>query len=175
MSRTQTKGGQTADIEHNKSFQIFPSDSVDITISGAKLHCNKSGNYALQLEGDTTPRIFALVAGKTYRFRVKRVWRTNTDTTTAQITDEDFAAVADTPVQLNHPQLDPAVNPVVTSLDAVTTYTEGVDYNIDYAAGTITVLSTGSMVDGTHYLVDYTYMTGNDLFGLSSIEVAGTN
>ncbi len=79
MSRQQTKGGQTADIEPNKSFVITASDNADITFVGAKVHCNNTGNYNLELEGDVEPQILFLVAGVTYPFRLKRLWLTNTD------------------------------------------------------------------------------------------------
>lgn len=79
MSRKQTKGGQTADVEFNKSFAITASDTVDIDVVGAKVHCNISGNYAIQLEGDSASQIFSLTAGVTYPFRIKRLWATGTD------------------------------------------------------------------------------------------------
>jgi len=80
--RTQTKGLQTADVEFNKSFAIAASDTVDIEVVGAKIHCNVEGNYNLLLEGDTDPHIFALKAGVTYPFRVKRVYLTNSVSST---------------------------------------------------------------------------------------------
>ena len=83
--RQQTKGNQTADIEPNKSFQITADDNADISIVGAKIHCNSTGNYNIQLEGDDTSLIFFLVAGVTYPFRVKRVFLTNTDNATGLI------------------------------------------------------------------------------------------
>ncbi len=57
---------------------------------------------------------------------------------------------------------------VVTSLDGSITYTEGVDYTVDYENGTLTVLNTGSMSPSTQYTISYqteisaVYYRGND-------------
>jgi len=64
------------------------------------------------------------------------------------VTDEPFVSAYDTPVSL-------ANNNIQSGTVVVTTYIEGSDYTIDYAAGTITVLSTGNMIDATSYLIDY--------------------
>jgi len=44
---------------------------------------------------------------------------------------------------------------VVTSADAVTTYTRDTDYTIDYMNGKITVISGGDMAETTAYLISY--------------------
>lgn len=171
--RTQTKGGQTADIEPNKSFAIVASDAVDIDTVGAKVHCNVSGKYNIQFEGDSAPQILSLTAGVTYPFRVKRVWATGTDLVSNPVVDELFASVFDVPVSLAHANMDASVVAIVTSQDGGTTYTAGTDYTVDYAAGTITVLSTGTMLDATSYKIDYTYLTVG-VTGITSIIVPGT-
>lgn len=72
------------------------------------------------------------------------------------ITDESFTSAYDTPVPLAHQKIiDSSV--VVTTTDGNTTYVEGTDYTMDYPAGTITVLSSGSMADGVEYYIDYNY------------------
>ncbi|RJP80014.1 MAG: hypothetical protein C4524_04320 [Candidatus Zixiibacteriota bacterium] len=37
----------------------------------------------------------------------------------------------------------------------------GVDYEMDYAAGTLTALSSGAMVDGSEYLIDFSFTVEN--------------
>lgn len=74
--------------------------------------------------------------------------------TTNGVTDESFTAQFDQPVELDNVHLkNSTVN--VTSNDGLTQYAEGTDYTIDTEDGTITALSTGSMVDGQSYLIDY--------------------
>lgn len=80
-----------------------------------------------------------------------------TETLTAPYTasykvDEKFRAAYDTPVPLGHARIEEG-SVVVT--DGTNTYTEGVDYTLDYERGTITVLSSGDMSDGTEYYVSY--------------------
>ena len=76
---------------------------------------------------------------------------------TVSIVNEAFTSSADTGVSLAYINLDTTVAPVVTSTDGATTFTVTTDYTIDSAAGEITVLSTGTMVDATGYHIDYTY------------------
>ena len=73
-------------------------------------------------------------------------------TASYEVDDEEFTAAYDTPVKLAHTRIEQG-SVVVT--DGTTTYTEGVDYVVDYENGTITVLSSGSMADGVTYQVDY--------------------
>jgi hypothetical protein len=79
MAKNFTKGGQIVDMEANYPFDITAHDDNNINVVGAKVHCNQTGNYNLELEGSTTPKIFYLVAGVTYPFRVRKVKLTNTD------------------------------------------------------------------------------------------------
>lgn len=79
MAKSHTKAGQTALLEVNASMAVTPSDTVDISEVGALLHCNKTGNYNLLLSGDTEPRVFFLIAGMPYPFRVQRVYATDSD------------------------------------------------------------------------------------------------
>jgi hypothetical protein len=104
---------------------------------------------------------------------VKRVWATGTDLVSNPVVDELFASVFDVPVSLAHANMDASVVAIVTSQDGGTTYTAGTDYTVDYAAGTITVLSTGTMLDATSYKIDYTYLTVG-VTGITSIIVPGT-
>lgn len=80
------------------------------------------------------------------------------DSDALPITDEAFTSVFDVPVKLANMNLT-AASSVVTSLDGLTTYTEGAgdDYTMSNLGGYITVLSTGSMADATGYLIDYTF------------------
>jgi len=74
------------------------------------------------------------------------------------ITDESFTSVFDTPVQLDHTDITGGTV-VVTDDPSNGPFTEGVDYTINYVNGTITVLSTGGMLNATGYLIDYDYST----------------
>lgn len=78
------------------------------------------------------------------------------------INDELFTSAHDTPVFLQHRNLATG-STVVTTLNGVTTYTEGAgdDYTMDDASGAITVLSTGTMADATVYKVDYDFTDYN--------------
>lgn len=77
------------------------------------------------------------------------------------VVDESFTSAFDVAVALANQNIQTSPVPVVTSSDGLTTYAEGTDYTIDYVAGTITVLSTGTMADATAYLIDYTYQVTN--------------
>ena len=52
-----------------------------------------------------------------------------------------------------------AVNLTYKNIDTVSIngFTEGVDFTVDYNEGTLTILSTGSMLEATTYSVVYTY------------------
>jgi len=80
---------------------------------------------------------------------------TESDTTGSltSITDESFTSEFDTPVTLAQKPISGSV--VVKTIDGATTYTEGTDYTIDYTNNTITVLSTGTMLDATAYYISY--------------------
>lgn len=79
MPKNFTKAGQTAQLEPNASLAVTPSDTVDVSEVGALLHVNKTGNYNLLLSGDTEPKVFFLIAGMPYPYRVRRVYATDTD------------------------------------------------------------------------------------------------
>jgi len=73
-----------------------------------------------------------------------------------KITDESFESDSDVAVELAHTAIQ-QYSETVTDTTGATTYTRDTDYTMAYAAGTITVLSTGSMVDATDYYIDYVY------------------
>lgn len=76
------------------------------------------------------------------------------------ITDETFTSDHDVAVSLDNKAI-LQYSETVTTTDGATTYTRDTDYTIAYVAGTITVLSTGSMSDATSYEIDYQhYSTG---------------
>lgn len=79
MPKNFTKAGQTVDMEANFAFAIAASDTVDVSTIGAKIHCNKTGNYNLLLSANSTPVVMYLVAGVTYPLRIQRLYVTNTD------------------------------------------------------------------------------------------------
>jgi len=70
------------------------------------------------------------------------------------VTDEAITAVVDKWVGLNYINISSVV---VTDSTGTTTYTEGTDYEVNAAAGSIKVLSAGSIADGDSLLVDYSY------------------
>ena len=72
------------------------------------------------------------------------------------IEDESFTADHDVAVSLDNVGII-QYSETVTTTDDATEYTRGTDYTMDYAAGTITVDSTGSMSDSTSYEIDYLY------------------
>jgi len=72
------------------------------------------------------------------------------------IEDESFTSDHDVAVSLDNVAI-MQYTEVVTNEAGTTTYTRDTDYEMDYVAGTITVLSTGSMSDATDYEIDYTY------------------
>jgi flagellar hook-associated protein 3 FlgL len=84
----------------------------------------------------------------------------------SDVTDETFTAAAvGTAVDLDHARIANG-SVVVTDLSGSTTYTEGVDYTIDYDTGRLTLATGSGMVAGTDYLVSYTTE------GTSSVEAA---
>jgi hypothetical protein len=92
----------------------------------------------------------------------------------SHITDESFTSAFDTPVSLANPNI-VSGSEVVTSSDGLTTYVNGTDYTMDYVGGKITVLSTGSMVDATSYLIDYNYMIANTIGKIDKWSVQNIN
>lgn len=71
---------------------------------------------------------------------------------------EEFTADVGNPVALGHEHLVPATDIVRNPGDG-TTYELGTDYELNRSKGEITVLSGGSMSDGTTYEIDYRYKT----------------
>ncbi len=74
-----------------------------------------------------------------------------------RITQEDFTADLDVALELVHTQI-VEDSELVTSVGGVIEYELDTDYEMDYEAGTITVLSTGSMEDATEYTIIYDYL-----------------
>jgi len=74
------------------------------------------------------------------------------DVAGVSITYEEFTSSFDTAVALDNTGILQYSEKVYTG---TTEYTRGTDYTIACAAGTITVLSTGGMLDATDYSVDY--------------------
>jgi hypothetical protein len=64
---------------------------------------------------------------------------TASDTITAQL---------DTSIPLSHKSI------IEISISG---FIEGEDYTVDYVEGTLTILSTGAMIDGVEYICEYTY------------------
>lgn len=75
-------------------------------------------------------------------------------TASRDVSDESFMADHDTAVELENVGISQGTV-TVTTTDGATTFTEDVDYTIDYDLGKITVLSTGSMTDGDDFLISY--------------------
>lgn len=84
---------------------------------------------------------------------------------TNPVLNEQFTSIYDTPVQLAHTNLDSAQPITVKTSGATQIFTPGTDYTINNATGTITVLSTGLMVNGTVYYIDYNYLTNKIVKG----------
>jgi hypothetical protein len=79
--------------------------------------------------------------------------------------------------KLAHEKIKRTPAPVVTN-DATppTTYTEGVDYEIDYEAGAIYIIPNGNIADGTNLRIDYSYdaMTKTTLQSGQKYQIVGT-
>ncbi len=85
------------------------------------------------------------------------------------VTDEDIsthASVLATAITLANNMIKPLTD-VVKNTAGTTTYTRDTDYTMDYVNGTITPISTGSMVIGTAYHISYTKIKVG--FSISSI------
>ncbi len=70
------------------------------------------------------------------------------------VTDESHTANHDQMIVLDHTK---ASSVVVTHATGTPTYTEGTDYVLHADQGMIEILSTGSIVDGSTILIDYSY------------------
>jgi len=76
------------------------------------------------------------------------------------VVDEGHILVGEgIPIPLAHNDLVPA-SETVTNLPGTTTYTLGVDYNLDYVDGTIERTTSSSIPDPGAIFIDYTYNTG---------------
>ena len=118
--------------------------------------------------GETERRIFAgqmqemlqyIVSLANQKFADRYLFGgTNNDTSpftmSDEIEDESFTAAHDAAVALQNVGIRSG-SMTVTTADGLTEFTEGVDYTIDYDDGEITVLGSGSMADGTNYLISY--------------------
>lgn len=74
-----------------------------------------------------------------------------------QVTNEAFTSNHGVAVALDYKGIQ-QYSETVTTTAGTTTYTRDTDYTIDYVAGTITVLATGSMSNATGYYIDYLYV-----------------
>lgn len=72
------------------------------------------------------------------------------------VTNESFTSSFGAAVSLDYSGIQ-QYSETVTTTAGTTTYVRDTDYTIDYVAGTITVLSGGSMSDATAYYIDYLY------------------
>ncbi|MFA5032249.1 MAG: flagellar hook-associated protein FlgL [bacterium] len=76
--------------------------------------------------------------------------------TEENVADQNISGTAyDTPIDLTPPAQMLRGTALLTDTTGTITYTEGVDYTIDYEEGTITILSTGGMLVPNNYLIDY--------------------
>jgi len=75
--------------------------------------------------------------------------------TSGNVTAEDFTASTNNWVKLSHRYL--VGTPVVEDDGGGGSYTENTDYQIDYTSGRIRALTTGSLVNGTVYEIDFSY------------------
>jgi hypothetical protein len=92
------------------------------------------------------------------------------DSDTKSVVDEVFTSVFDTPVKLlNRNLVGASTN--VEPLGGGVPFVEGPldDYVMDDEDGTITVLSTGAMADGTQYEVDYDWVDVNLAYKINEI------
>lgn len=74
-----------------------------------------------------------------------------------QVTNESFTSSHGVAVSLDYTGIQ-QYSERVTTTAGTTTYTRDTDYTMDYVAGTITVLATGSMATATAYYIDYLYV-----------------
>jgi hypothetical protein len=74
-----------------------------------------------------------------------------------KVTDESVTVVSGTAVDLDHGGIQ-QYSETVTNVAGTTTYVRDTDYTMDYVAGTITMLGTGSMTTATAHYIDYLYI-----------------
>jgi hypothetical protein len=75
-----------------------------------------------------------------------------------KVSNESVTVVSGTAVALDTSGLQ-QYSETVTNVAGTTTYVRDTDYTMDYVAGTITMLGTGSMTTATAYYIDYLYLT----------------
>ncbi|WP_456486531.1 archaellin/type IV pilin N-terminal domain-containing protein [Candidatus Alkanophaga liquidiphilum] len=78
------------------------------------------------------------------------------------VTNETFTSLYDQWVQLAHTNIVEG-SETVTDTSGATTYTSGTDYEMNYIAGQIKVLSGGNMSNNTDYYIDYEYIIGGSM------------
>lgn len=78
---------------------------------------------------------------------------------TTFIDDEEWTSSHDVAVALAHQAI---IQYSETVSDGTTDYTRDTDYTMDYVAGTITALSTGSLTDATAYYIDYVHYVNDE-------------
>ena len=78
------------------------------------------------------------------------------DASVVTITNETLESNHDVAVSLSYSGI-LQYSETVQNINEDTTYTRDSDYTMAYTAGTITVLSTGSMADATDFYIDYSY------------------
>jgi hypothetical protein len=122
---------------------------------------------------------------KTTKIVVGRVGDGLISTATA-VTDETFTSAFDVPVNMlqgwtqrgtgqGNKTLIVASSVSVTNTAKDATYTENTDYTIDYAHGTVTVLSTGTMSDATDYYINYSWVIPNLAYKVNLITTGASN
>ena len=74
---------------------------------------------------------------------------------TTKVTDEVFESSDDTAVSLANSGIVQYSETVADDADHTTVYTRDTDYSMNYASGTITTDSTGSITDATDTYIDY--------------------
>ena len=121
---------------------------------------------------------------KTTKIVVGRVGDSLTSVATA-VTDENFISTFDLPVNLvygwrqrgtgqGNQTIIVAASVSVTNIAKDVTYSGVTDYTIDYTHGIVTVLSTGTMADATHYYVNYSWVIPNLAYKINAITTAAT-
>lgn len=90
------------------------------------------------------------------------------------VTDEQVTSAHNKYVDLAKKNIT-AASVALTSSPTGTTYTEGTDFEINYAMGWLKVLSTGSIPDSTALLIDYSHgaISGQKINGSTLAEVRG--
>jgi hypothetical protein len=104
--------------------------------------------------------------------------RTDANITAGSVTDEAINSVKQGFwYKLAHEKIKRTPAPVVTDdASSPTTYTENVDYVIDYEAGAIYIVPDGNITDGTNLKIDYSYdaMTKTTLQSGEKYQIVGT-